>query len=163
MTIFLILLIFLCLLGLSWFAGTDAPYIPTKYQKIKDILKLAGVKKGKVFYELGCGDGRVVIEAAWLGATAFGIEQSWIRVLMSRWEVRNLSLINAKFYHGNIFKFHYPDADTVYIYMLQPCVDLLEQILKKELKKGSKVITQRYHFKNWKPIKTKDDFWIYQA
>lgn len=163
MTIFLIILTILCLIGLSWFAGTDAPYIPTKYKKIKDILKLAGVKKNKIFYELGSGDGRVVIEAAKLGALSLGIEQSWIRVLMSRLKVRKLGLSNTKFYHGNIFQFRYSSADVVYIYMLQDCVDLLERILKQELKKGAKIITQRYHFKNWKPIKTKDNFWIYQV
>lgn len=163
MTIFLIILTILCLIGLSWFAGTDAPYIPTKYKKIKDILKLAGVKRNKIFYELGSGDGRIVIEAAKLGALSVGIEQSWIRVLMSRLKVRKLNLSNTKFHHGNIFQFRYASADVVYIYMLQDCVDLLERILKQELKKGAKIITQRYHFKNWKPIKTKDDFWIYRT
>lgn len=162
MIIFLTLLVFLCLLGLSWFAGTDAPYIPTKYKKITDILKLAGFKKGQIFYELGSGDGRVVLAAAHLKALSFGIEQSWIRVLMARWSAKRMGLTNAKFYHGNIFKFRYGDADIVYIYMLQDCVDLLEYILKKELKKGAKVITQRYHFKDWKPIKKQGDFWLYQ-
>ncbi len=52
-----------CMLCLSWFAGSDAPFVPTKKETIRKILKLAGVKKGKKFYELGSGDGRVVIEA----------------------------------------------------------------------------------------------------
>ena len=60
-----------CFIGLSWFAGSDAPYIPTKMDQIKKVLKLAGVKKGKRFYELGSGDGRVVFEAAKLGANSF--------------------------------------------------------------------------------------------
>ena len=41
-----------CLISLSWFAGTDAPYVPTKMEAIRKILRLAGVKKGKKFYEL---------------------------------------------------------------------------------------------------------------
>src|SRR3989344_4872023 len=88
-----------CVVGLSWFAGTDAPYVPTKLEIIRQILKLAGVKKGKKFYELGSGDGRVVIEAAKLGADSYGIEQSWLRVLYSKFK----SIQNTYFIHGNIF------------------------------------------------------------
>ncbi|TSC64199.1 MAG: hypothetical protein G01um101493_201 [Microgenomates group bacterium Gr01-1014_93] len=72
-----------CLIGLSWFAGSDAPFVPTKMERIRKILKLAGVKKGEEFWELGSGDGRVVIEAAKMGAKVFGIEQSLIRILYS--------------------------------------------------------------------------------
>lgn len=140
-----------CLIALSWFAGSDAPYVPTKMEAIRKILKLAGVKKGKKFYELGSGDGRVVIEAAKLGAHAIGLEQSWLRILYSRF--MSSKYINAKFYHGNIFSKNYSDADIVYIYLLLKGVVKLEEKLKKELKKGSLVITQTYHFSNWKPFK----------
>ena len=176
-----------CMIGLSWFAGTDAPYIPTKMDKIKEILKLAGVKKGKRFYELGSGDGRVVLEAAKLGADSFGIEQSWIRVLYSRWKAYHLGLKKAHFIHGNIFNLSFWSeaiesksyrsakaslqddknktityADIIYIYLLPKGVWKLEEKLKKELKKGSLVITQTYHFPNWKPIKKSGDFQFYK-
>ncbi|MBU1000300.1 class I SAM-dependent methyltransferase [Patescibacteria group bacterium] len=159
-----------CIIALSWFAGSDAPYVPTKMDKIKEILKLAGDKKtpvfpliGKKFYELGSGDGRVVREAARLGAKAFGIEQSWIRVLYSRWKSHNLKLNNAKFMHGNIFKKNYKDADIVYIYLLSKAVKRLEKKLSNELKKESVMITQTYHFPTLKPFKKTDDFWFYKT
>ena len=104
-----------CFIALSWFAGSDAPYVPTKMGEIRKILKLAGVKKGKKFYELGSGDGRVVLEAAKLGANSYGIEQSWIRVLYSRYKAWQKKLSEAKFSHGNIFGRSYEDADIVYI------------------------------------------------
>jgi len=162
-----------CLLGLSWFAGSDAPYIPTKMDQIKKVLKLAGVKKGKKFYELGSGDGRVVFAAASLGAHSVGIEQSWLRVLYSRYKtsllLRNkaqrLALhpkgVNVSFYHNNIFRRNFHDADVVYIYLLQKGVKKLEEKLKKELKPGAVVITQTYHFPNWKPFKKLGNFWLY--
>ncbi len=150
-----------CLIGLSWFAGSDAPYVPTKMDKIKKILKLAGVKKGRKFYELGSGDGRVVIEAAKIGAKSFGIEQSWIRVLLSRHKTRRL--INARFWHGNIFSKNYQDGDVIYIYLLTKGVKKLEEKLQKELKKGAVVITQKYHFPIWKPYKKSGDFWLYRV
>lgn len=143
-----------CTLALSWFAGSDAPYVPTKLDLIAKVLKAAGVEKNKVFYELGSGDGRVVIEAAKLGAKANGIEQSWLRVWVSRYKSR-LAGTNKQthFCHGNIFDRNYYPADIVYIYLLTPAVHKLEGKLKEELNKGTVVITQTYHFKNWKPFK----------
>ena len=143
-----------CTLALSWFAGSDAPYVPTKLDLISKVLKAAGVKKSKVFYELGSGDGRVGIEAALLGAKANGIEQSWLRVWYSRYKSR-LAGTNKQthFCHGNIFDRNYYPADIVYVYLLKPAVERLEHKLRKELNKGAIVITQTYHFKNWKPFK----------
>lgn len=152
-----------CMIALSWFAGSDAPFVPTKMDNIRKILRLAGVKKGKKFYELGSGDGRVVLEAAKLKAVAFGIEESWIRVLYSKYQVVKLNSKNAKFFHGNIFSKNYADADIVYIFLLQKGVNKLEGKLKKELKKGSVIITQTYHFKTWKPFKKLGDFFLYRA
>ncbi|MDO8573631.1 MAG: hypothetical protein Q7R77_02675 [Candidatus Daviesbacteria bacterium] len=153
-----------CIIGLSWFAGTDAPYVPTKMDKIRKVLKLAGVKKGKKFYELGSGDGRVVFEGAKLGADSIGIEQSWLRVLYSRYKLASQTRSgNAKFIHDNIFAKSYSDADIVYIYLLHKGVKKLEEKLQKELKKGSMVITQTYHFTVWKPFKKLDNFWLYRS
>lgn len=170
-----------CLIALSWFAGTDAPYVATKNERIRKILKLAGVKKGVEFWELGSGDGRVVLEATKMGAKAFGIEQSWIRVLLAREKAKKQNLENVKFIHGNIFKKDFSNADIVFIFLLPKGVLKLESILKKDLKKGSIVITQTFHFKNWKPIKkvlitdknspntplgrnvVEGDFWIYKT
>ncbi len=151
----------LCFLGLSWFAGTDAPYVPTKLGPLKDILKRAGVKKGKTFYELGSGDGRVVYLASSMGCKSIGIEQSLLRVLYSKLKAHQLGLKNTHFYHGNVFKRNYKDADVVYIYLLTKGVHRLESKLRKELKKGATVITQTYHFKSWKPKQKISNFLIY--
>lgn len=151
-----------CVIGLSWFAGSDAPYVPTKLDSIRKVLKIAGVKKGGKFYELGSGDGRVVFEASKLGAQSFGVEQSWIRILWSKWQAKKQNLPNAYFFHGNIFSKNYYDAEVIYIYLLRSAVKRLEIKLKKELKKGAIVITQTYHFEHWKPFKKIDNFWLYR-
>lgn len=150
-----------CMIGLSWFAGSDAPYVPTKMDQIRKILKLAGVKKGKRFYELGSGDGRVVIAAAKLKAYSIGIEQSLLRVWLSR--IKSSNLKNIKFIHGNIFAKNYFDADVIYIYLLHKGVKKLEEKLKKELTKGAIIITQTYHFPNKKPFKKEGAFWLYRS
>ena len=151
-----------CILGLSWFAGSDAPYVPTKMKLIRDVLKAAGLKKNKVFYELGSGDGRVVFEAAKMGAQSFGVEQSWLRVWFSRLKARQDKLKLANFFHGNIFDRKYFPADVVYIYLLPQGIARLEKKLPKELKPGATIITQTYHFKGIPPFKKIDNFWIYR-
>ncbi len=174
-----------CLIGLSWFAGSDAPYVPTKIARIRKILKIAGLKKGGIFYELGSGDGRVVLEAAKIGATSYGIEQSLLRIWLSRWKAKKLTSHmecgNVKFIHGDIFKHNLTNADVVFIFLLPQGIEKLEPILKRNLKKGSKIITQTFHFKNWSPYKKilitdkslpnaslgknkfEGDFWIYKV
>ena len=92
-----------CMIGLSWFAGSDAPYVPTKMVRIRKILKEVGVKKGIKFLELGSGDGRLVMEAAKMGASAYGIEQSLLRVFLSKVRAKLQNLPNADFIHKNIF------------------------------------------------------------
>jgi SAM-dependent methyltransferase len=146
------------LISISWFRGSDAPYVPTKSIRIKKIIELVKLKRGEVFYELGSGDGRVVMEAAKLGANAVGIEQSLIRVLLSRWKARNLP--NAHFIHGDIFHLlsdrkqnEIRDANVIFIFLLPKGVGKLEPLLKKNLKKGTRIITQTFHFKTLKPYK----------
>lgn len=151
-----------CALALSWLAGTDAPFVPTKMKNINKVLKLAGVRKGKKFYELGSGDGRVVYEAARLGADATGIEQSWLRVWYSIFKAKGLNLPNAKFLHGNIFKKNYSDANIIYIYLLTKGVKKLEEKLPKELKKKTVIVTQTYHFQKLKPFRKLGEFNFYR-
>ncbi|MBI2022933.1 hypothetical protein HYS97_03740 [Candidatus Daviesbacteria bacterium] len=100
------------------------------------------------------------------GAKSFtswgGVEQSWIRVWLSRYKANKEKLINAYFFHGDIFKRHYYPADIIYIYLLKEGVYKLEAKLKDELKKGAIIITQKYHFKSWAPFKKIADFWFYK-
>lgn len=142
-----------CFIALSWFAGSDAPFVATKNSRIKEALKKSNLKKGDVFYELGSGDGRVVLEAAKMGAEATGIEQSWLRILYSRYQARKLNLTNAHFIHGNIFNQNYSDADFIFIFLLPVGITKLEPKLKKELKPGALVLTQTFHFPHLKSIK----------
>lgn len=155
-----------CFIALSWFAGTDAPYVPTKMGYISKVLKLAGVKKGKKFYELGSGDGRVVFAAAKLGANSTGIEQSLLRVLLSKYKAYKLASrlrgVDINFVHSDIFKKNYADADVIYIYLLNKGVAKLEPKLQHELKRGAMVITQTYHFPKWRPVEKLGDFRLYR-
>lgn len=83
----LIILVVLYLLQQTWVSYTTrdgAPFVPLPASVIKNIINLAEVKEGDVFYDLGSGDGRVVIAAALKGAKAVGIELDPLRVWYSR-------------------------------------------------------------------------------
>lgn len=152
-----------CMLALSWLAGSDAPFVPTTRKKMAEAFKVFGLKKDQIFYELGSGDGRLVFEAAKVCKKAVGIEQSILRIWYSKFLAWQKNLPNTEFIHGNIFKKDLSNADVIYIYLLPRGVDKLEPKLKNELKKGSKVVTLRFHFKNWKPLKTVGDFQVYKV
>lgn len=162
MELFIFLLLLLSLIVLSWFTGKDAPYVATDKNKIQKILKLAGVRKGKIFYELGSGDGRVTITAAKLGAASFGIELSQLKVWLSQYNADRLNLKNAQFIRGDVFKYNYSSADIVYCYLLRPATDKMEKKLKQELKKGAVVISLVFKFKSWTPFKKEKDFYFYR-
>lgn len=149
--------------GLSWFSGKDAPYVATLDERISTALDLAELLPGQVFYELGSGDGRVVLAAAARGVKAIGIEESWLRVWQSQLAAWRGKLPTASFIHGDIFTRRYDDANAVFIYLLPRGVAKLEQKLRQELAPGTRIVTQTYHFPTWKPIKTVGSYCLYQA
>src|SRR5438477_579229 len=81
-----------------------APYVPLEPDVVARILNMAEVGKDDIFYDLGSGDGRLVIAAAMKGSKSYGIETDWLRVLYSRFWIRMLRLEkHAKIIHGDIF------------------------------------------------------------
>lgn len=121
-----------------------APYVPMEAEAVERILSMAKVGKSDVFYDLGSGDGRLVIGAAMRGAKAIGIETDWFRVLYSRFWIWLLRLDNAKIVQGNIYRKNYSDATVVCTYLLQETNDKLQKKLEKELKKGTRVVTAAF-------------------
>jgi predicted RNA methylase len=131
-----------------------APYVPLEEEVVKRVIRMAKIKKGEIFFDLGSGDGRLVIEAAKKGAKAFGVEISWWRVIESRLKIKRLGLEKrAKIIHQNLFEADLSKADVVTAYLLQRTNDLLEPKLSRELKKGARVIGIAFNFKDWKAKK----------
>lgn len=129
-----------------------APFVPLEPDVVESALRMAKVKKGDVFYELGSGDGRLVIAAALRGAKAVGVELSWTRVIYSRFWIFLLRLQkNAKIIHKNFFDINLSDADVVCLFLLQETNEKIQNKLKKELKKGTRVVSVAFTFPNWEP------------
>lgn len=136
----------------TWGAG--APFEVAGPKVVERVMRMAGVGKNDVFYDLGSGDGRVVVAAALRGAKAYGVEIDRLRVWYSRLWIKLLGLEKkAKIIHGDIFKERLSKATVVCTYLLPETQEKLKKKLKKELKKGTKVVAVGFSYKNWKPQK----------
>lgn len=158
--IFAFVFLFLPIMGalLYWRTYTyqttafGAPFVPLEPDVVEHVMKLADIKPGQVFYELGSGDGRVVVAAALRGATAYGIEIDRFRVLYSRLWIKLLRLNKrAQILHENIFQVNLSNANIVFMYLLQTTNEALQQKLLLELKPGTKIISVAFTFPGWKP------------
>ncbi|MET1101000.1 MAG: methyltransferase domain-containing protein [Pyrodictiaceae archaeon] len=145
--------------ALSITGNLEVPWVPTRRELIAHILRIAGVKKGLVFYDLGCGDGRVVIEAAKRGAKGVCVE---IRSDLIREAIRKsieagvrdkIEFINADFMLVDL-----NPADVIYMYLLTRVNAKLRPKLEKELRPGTRVVTLDFEIPGWKPIYVEKHF-----
>ncbi len=138
-----------------------APYYPTPETIVEKMLQLGGLKAGEKMFDLGSGDGRIIIMAARkFHANATGIEMDKDLVKQSSEKIRKLSLEkNAHVVQGDIFKTNFASADLLTVYLLPSSNDKVQPILEKQLKKGTRIVSHDFEFKNWTPekVETVDD------
>lgn len=127
-------------------------FVPSDIEAVENLISLAEIKKGDIFYELGSGDGRIVIAAGLRGAKAYGVEIDHLRVWYSRLWIKLLRLAqNAQIIHKNFFKINLSKANIVCLFLLPETNKKLTKKFKKELKKGTKIISYGFPLKDWKP------------
>lgn len=153
------LLLFLLALGLQDQGKPPekaAPYYPTPQVVVDRMLKLGELKKGEKLYDLGSGDGRIVIAAAQkFGATAVGVEYDKALVTQSRQRLLSLNLGKlASIIEGDIFEQNYADADLITVYLLPITNIRLSPVLEKTIKKGVRVVCHDFEFTEWNTEKT---------
>jgi SAM-dependent methyltransferase len=133
----------------------NPPYVRTPGNVVDAMLKLAGVKKTDVVYDLGCGDGRIVIAAAKdYGARGVGIDIDPERVQEARENARKARVdALVKFEVNDLFDADIHNASVVALYLL-PDVNLrLRPKLLKDLKPGTRIVSHDFHMGDWKPDK----------
>ncbi|SPF39922.1 conserved exported hypothetical protein [Candidatus Sulfopaludibacter sp. SbA4] len=136
-----------------------APYYPTPQTIVEKMLQLGGLKAGEKMFDLGSGDGRIVIMAAQkFHADAVGVEldkdlckQSLARILKLGLEKR------ASILNGDLLKQNYSSADLVTVYLLPESIDSkVQPLLDQQLKKGARVVAHDFEFKSWTPEKVEN-------
>lgn len=133
-----------------------APYFPTPRSVVERMLKLAAVKPSDTVYDLGSGDGRIVVMAAEkFGAKAVGVEYDTPLVLESRMTIKRKRLENkASIIHGDMLAQDYSPATVVTVYLLPASNDKMRPILEKQLKPGTRIVCHDFEFSGWTPEKT---------
>jgi len=133
----------------------DVPYVPTSNDVVAAMLKLAGVQKSDVVYDLGCGDGRIVIMAAkQFGAHGVGIDINPERIQEARANAKQAGVENlVKFEENDLFQGDIHNATVVTLYLL-PTINLkLRPKLLSDLKPGTRVVSHSFDMGDWKPEK----------
>jgi SAM-dependent methyltransferase len=128
------------------------PFVPSPQEVVDKMIAVAGVKKGDVVYDMGSGDGRIVIAAAKKGARAVGFEIDGDLVKESRENIRKAGVQNlAEIRQQDILTVDFSPATVVTMYLL-PDVNLtLKPNLQKQLKSGSRIVSHSFDMGDWKP------------
>lgn len=151
LSVVLLLVIFFLLLVLSMLWPPDSPWAPwwrTDAKTAKAICKLAKISSKDTIYDLGCGDGEVLLHSAKLGARGVGIEIDPVRVFIARMRVfiNNLGQ-KVIIKRNNFFNEKYSDATVIIVYLIPKTLDKLLPRFKKQLKKGTRIVSFRYEMK----------------
>lgn len=130
-------------------ADIDVAYVPTPKDILRRMLNLAGLRPGEVLFDLGAGDGRVMIEAVrGFRAKAVGVEIDPERV--SRIRERLVSTgTSAELIEGDLLEVDLSSADVISIYLSNSVNAKLAPKLKRELKKGARVVSLDYSLPGW--------------
>ncbi len=128
-----------------------APYYPTPESIVEKMLQLGGLKAGDRMFDLGSGDGRVVIMAAQkFGADATGIEIDQDLWKQSSEKIKQLGLEKkARIIKGDIQAQDFSSANLLTVYLLPSSNDKIRPMLEKQLRKGTRVVAHDFEFSGW--------------
>ncbi|HLD18094.1 MAG TPA: hypothetical protein VJB99_03420 [Patescibacteria group bacterium] len=144
------------LISMAYAAVSGAPWVPTRRKDIDRILRLADPKAGEIMYDLGCGDGRIIVRAAReCGVFGVGIELSLLQALVAK--VRSWrSGSNVHIRWTNVFRTDLRNADVVYLFLMPEAYAKIRPKLEAELKSGARVLSYVWPIPGWVPT-TVDD------
>jgi len=134
------------------------PYVPTPMKVAERMLELAKVNRNDVLYDLGSGDGRIVILAAQkYGAHAVGVELNGKRYQESSARIAELGLASrAKILHEDMYKTNLHSATVVTLYLLTSVNEEIRPMLEKQLRSGTRVVSHDFQMNGWKAETTEE-------
>jgi hypothetical protein len=156
-------LFILFLLWVIWSDIIGAGFEPTSRKRVFKMLDMARVRSDDVVYDLGSGDGRIVIYAARkFNAQAVGIEADPLRFIWSKLMILLLGIQKeVSIVWGNFFKQDLSKATVVTLFLSQKANQNLKTKLQMELQPGTRIVSYFWKFTGWEPIMADDDEKIY--
>lgn len=136
--------------------GKIVPYVPTPQEVVDRMLELAEVKKGDVVYDLGSGDGRIVVTAAKkYGVKAIGFEIDPQRIKESHENIKKAGVENlVEIRQQDIRTVDLSAASVLTMYLLPEVNLMIRPNIWKQMKPGSRVVSHDFDMGDWKPLKT---------
>jgi len=141
---------------LEEFNGTRMPdviYVPTPTVVVEEMLRMAAIKPGEMVYDLGCGDGRIVIAAARdFGARGIGVDIDPERIAESKANAEMAGVTDrVQFQEADLFTMNFSDADVVMLYLLPALNVRLRPRLLDELRPGTRIVSHAFMMGDWQP------------
>jgi tRNA G37 N-methylase Trm5 len=133
----------------------DVIFVPTPYEVVDEMLRLANVKKGDVLYDLGSGDGRIPVTAAKrFGVRAVGIDIDPQRIKEATENAKKNGVSKlVTFRQEDLFKTDFKEATVVTLYLLPDLNVKLRPRLLTELKPGTRIVSHQFDMGTWQPEK----------
>ena len=130
-----------------------APYVVSPTSVVDKMLEAANLRRGEVLYDLGCGDGRIVVAAAkGFGARAVGVEISESLAKRAREQAQSLGVQDqVKIITGDMLAVDLSEANVVSLYLMTEANDTLRPKLERELRPGARVVSLEFKMRGWKP------------
>ena len=136
-----------------------APFVQTPLEVAKKMLELVEVKPGENLYDLGCGDGRLILLAAKdMGANSIGIDLREDLLERAKTEILRLGLeARVKVIQANFFDVDISTANVVTLYLTSSANERLRPKMEKELRTGCRVVSHDFKVPGWKPKQVYDE------
>jgi precorrin-6B methylase 2 len=134
----------------------DVPFVPTSQSVVDAMLELAGVRPGDVVYDLGSGDGRIVVTAAKkYGVHGVGIDINPERIQEAESNARAAGVQRlTDFREEDIFEADIDEASVVTMYLLPSVNNRMKPKLLRDLKPGTRIVSHAFDIEGWEPVKT---------
>ena len=145
---------------LALFRG--APFVPMHAKNVRAMVAFAGLQPQERLFDLGSGDGRILLAAAERGARAEGWEINPILVLASRLRIARAGLgSRARVHWGNLWRAPVGEADVITLFFVHPQMPRMEKFLQKKLRAGARVVSYGFRFPTWKAGQSQNGSHLY--
>ncbi len=151
--IILLLLVLLVFGTLAYASLSAAPWVPLFRRDVKRMVKLAGLKSGEVVYDLGAGDGRILLECVkQQQVTAVGWEIALLPFLIAKLRIwLNKTGKKASLRYQNFYQADLRSADVIFCFLTPQAMRKLETKISLELKPGARFLSYAFSFPTWQP------------